>query len=134
MKVKALMSSAGGFSITFFTLIELLGKKAIFECPKCGSEMKLTEKPGRTNGHEWRCRKQGQLNAHDVKKSVWRGSWFECNHLNILQILKITRYWYGRCLQDFVVNEVHVHEHVIVDWFMFCREPCMVTMVNESVP
>ena len=48
--------------------------------------------------------------------------------------MKITIYWCGRCQQDFSVNQVGVHEHAIVDWFMFCREVCMVTMMNESTP
>ena len=88
------------------------------ECPKWGCEMQLSEKPDRTDGFEWRCRKQGKLNAHDVKKSL-RGTWFESRHLSILQTLKITRFWYGWCMQDFLRVEVGVHEQTVVDSYMY---------------
>ena len=80
--------------------------------------MQLSEKPDRTDGFEWRCRKQGKLNAHDVKKSL-RGTWFESRHLSILQTLKITRFWYGWCMQDFLRVEVGVHEQTVVDSYMY---------------
>ncbi|KFM59040.1 hypothetical protein X975_26845, partial [Stegodyphus mimosarum] len=35
---------------------------------------------------------------------------------------------------DSVMQEVKVHEHAVVDWFMFCREVCMTTVINDSVP
>ena len=81
--VKARISSADAYTIAFFTNLELLGNKAVLEwcmkegliakrveCPKCGCEMQLSEKSGKTDGYEWRCRKQGKVNAHVVKKSV----------------------------------------------------------------
>ena len=91
----------------------LIAKRA--ECPKCGCDIKLYEKPGRADGYEWRCRKHRQLNEHDIKRSVKRDSWFESSHLSILQMLKVTKYWHGKCPQDFVRNELGVHEHAIVD-------------------
>ena len=67
--VKSTMALTGAFSIAF-TFFELLGKETFLErcmkegliaktakCLKCGCEMKLSEKPGRTNGYECRCRK-----------------------------------------------------------------------------
>ena len=44
------------------------------ECPKCGCEMQLSEKSGKTDGYEWRCRKQGKVNVHDVKRNVRRNT------------------------------------------------------------
>ena len=41
----------------------------------------------------------------------------------------MTRFWYGRSNEDFVRTE-----HSVVDWCMFCREVCMLIMINESVP
>ena len=123
------------YTIAFFTLLELLGNKSVLEwcmkegliakrveCPKCDCEMQLSEKPGRTDGYEWRCRKKGKVNTHDVKRSVRSGTWFESSHLNIVQILKMTRFWYGLCKQNFIRVELNVGEHTVVDWYMFCRE------------
>ena len=66
--VKAKMSSAGAFTLAFFTPLELLGNKVVIEwcqsegmiaksveCPNCGCEMKLSERRDRTDGYEWRC-------------------------------------------------------------------------------
>ena len=145
---KARMSSAGAYTIiTLFTLLELLGNKAVIECcmnegiiaervecPKCGCDTQLSERCDRTDSYEWRCRKQGKVNAHDVKRSVRRGTWFKSNHLNISKILKMTRFWYMRSKKYFVRQELNVSEHTIVDWCMFCHEVRMLITVNESVP
>ena len=145
--VKARMSSAGAFTLAFFTLLELLRNKGVIEwcmsegmivkrveCPKCGCEMQLSERHDRTDGYEWSCRKRGKVNEHDFKRSVRRSTWFESSHLNICKILKVTRFWYGRSEQNFVRKELNVSEHKVVDWYMFCHKVCMLIMVNESVP
>ena len=85
------------------------------ECPKCGCEMQLSERRDRTDGYEWRCRKQGKVNAHDVKRSVRRGTWFESSHLNLCKILKMTRFLYGRSEHNFVRDELNVGVHTVVD-------------------
>ncbi|KFM62518.1 hypothetical protein X975_17148, partial [Stegodyphus mimosarum] len=105
-----------------------------FVCCKCGENMRLCERKGSMDGFEWRCRKQGKVNAHDVRRSVRKGSWFSHSHLSMCDILRITRCWFLRMGNDSVMQEVKVHEHAVVDWFMFCREVCMTSVINDSVP
>ena len=61
--MKVGMSSAGTYTLAFFTLLKLLGDKAVIEwcmsermiakrvdCPKCGCEMQLRERHNRMDG------------------------------------------------------------------------------------
>ena len=125
--------SSGNKAVLEWCMKEGLIVKRV-ECSKRGCEMQLSEKPGRAEGYEWRCRKQGKLNAHDIKMKIIRDTWFKSSHLSILQILKISRLRYGRCMQDFVRVELGVHEHRIIDSYVFCREGHVVIMINESIP
>ncbi|KFM63342.1 hypothetical protein X975_21443, partial [Stegodyphus mimosarum] len=90
-----------------------------FVCPKCGDNMHLCEIKGSMDGFEWQCRKQGKVNAHDVCKSIRKRSWF--SHLSICDILRITRCCFLKMGNESVIQEVKVHEHAVVDWFMFAE-------------
>ncbi|KAF8788525.1 hypothetical protein HNY73_006557 [Argiope bruennichi] len=48
-------------------------------------------------------------------------------------ILCVTRMWFGRCMNDYVVNELKLNKNTVADWFMFCREVCMNAIANDSV-
>ncbi|XP_035228785.1 LOW QUALITY PROTEIN: nucleolar protein 10-like [Stegodyphus dumicola] len=128
---------------TFITLLEVQRKHAMIEwcmkvgliatcfvCPKCGDHMHLCERKGSKEGFEWRCRKQGPMNVHGVCRSIKKGSWF--SHLSLCDILIITRCCFLKMGNESLMQEVKVHEHSAVDWFMFCREVCMMTVYLYS--
>lgn len=129
------------YSVSYFALLQIYGKKAVlqwcmqegliaskYECPKCGNNMKLTMKANLTDGYVWRCR----LNEHDVSRSVRKGSWFDSGNLSICVILRLTRNWFGQCMQKYCMAEVKVAEHTSCDWYNFCREVCMTVFLNEN--
>ncbi|GFR04131.1 putative transposase-like protein [Trichonephila clavata] len=35
-------------------------------------------------------------------------------------------------MNEFVVNDLKINKNTVVDWYMFCREVCMIACVNES--
>ncbi|GFU67482.1 mitotic-spindle organizing protein 2A [Trichonephila clavipes] len=37
-------------------------------------------------------------------------------------------------MNEFAVKDVRVNKNTVVDWYMFCREVCMVAVLNESEP
>ncbi|GFY13242.1 hypothetical protein TNCV_2335061 [Trichonephila clavipes] len=37
----------------------------------------------------------------------------------------LTRYWFGKSMNAFVVNYLKVKKNTVADWYMFCREVCM---------
>ncbi|GFV59533.1 mitotic-spindle organizing protein 2A [Trichonephila clavipes] len=129
----------------FFLLLGQQGNKAVldwvmkeglipsrYECPKCKKDMRLVERKGTIDGFEWRCRVQSKENPHFVCRSVRKGTWFSDSRLSICVILRLTRYWFGKSMNEFVVNDLKINKNTVVDWYMFCREVCMVACVNES--
>ncbi|GFT39876.1 mitotic-spindle organizing protein 2A [Trichonephila clavipes] len=129
----------------FFVLLGTKGKKETlewcmkanliashYECPKCKKNMRLQERKGTVDGYEWRCRNQSKDNRHDVVRSVRKGTWFSESKLAITIILRLTRYWFGKSMNAFVVNDLKVNKNTVVDWYMFCREVCMLACVKES--
>ena len=129
-----------------FTLLNARGKKEVlewcmkekliassYECPKCKEPMKLCERKSvALDGYEWRCRKKG-VNAHDVCRSARKNLWFSHCKLSIYDILRLTKCWFGRCMNEFVVNEIKVNKTTVVDWYVFCREVCLNEIMNNSV-
>ncbi|GFX45474.1 mitotic-spindle organizing protein 2A [Trichonephila clavipes] len=102
----------------FFVLLGTKGKKETlewcmkanliasrYECPRCKKEMRLQERKGTVDGYEWRCRSQSKDNPHDVVRIVRKGTWFSESKLAITTILCLTRYWFGKSMNAFVVND-----------------------------
>ncbi|GFX99018.1 mitotic-spindle organizing protein 2A [Trichonephila clavipes] len=132
-------------TIGFFVLLGTKGKKETlewcmkanliasrYECPRCKKEMSLQERKGTVDGYEWRCRSQSKDNPHDFVRSVRKGTWFSESKLGITIILCLTRYWFGKSMNAFMVNDLKVNKNTVVDWYMFCREVCMIACVKES--
>ncbi|GFW49782.1 mitotic-spindle organizing protein 2A [Trichonephila clavipes] len=129
----------------FFVLLGTKGKKETlewcmkanliasrYECPRCKKEMSFQERKGTVDGYEWRCRSQSKDNPHDVVRSVRKGIWFSESKLGITIILRLTRYWFGKSMNAFVVNDLKVNKNTVLNWYMFCREVCMLACVKES--
>ncbi|GFY12653.1 mitotic-spindle organizing protein 2A [Trichonephila clavipes] len=105
----------------FFVLLGTKGKKETLEwCMKANliasrceylqfkKNMRLQERKGTVDGYEWRCRNQSKDNRHDVVRSVRKGTWFSESKLAII-ILRLTRYWFGKSMNAFVVNDLKVN-------------------------
>ncbi|GFU09821.1 mitotic-spindle organizing protein 2A [Trichonephila clavipes] len=73
------------------------------------------------------------VNTHDVCRSIRKNSWFSNSKLSMYDSLRVTKMWFGRCMNDYVVNELKLNKNTVIDLFMFCREVCMNAVVNESV-
>ncbi|GFW56742.1 hypothetical protein TNCV_4068221 [Trichonephila clavipes] len=76
--------------------------------------MRLQERKGTVDGYEWRCRNQSKDNRHDVVRSVRKGTWFSESKLAITIILRLTRYWFGKSMNAFVVND----DLTVTSWWM----------------
>ncbi|GFV35308.1 uncharacterized protein TNCV_3203401 [Trichonephila clavipes] len=85
-----------------------------YECPRCKKEMRFQERKGTVDGYEWRCRSQSKDNSHDVVRSVRKGTWFSESKLAITIILRLTRYWFGKSMNAFVVNA----DLTVTSWWM----------------
>ncbi|GFT73201.1 hypothetical protein TNCV_87071 [Trichonephila clavipes] len=67
---------------------------------------------GTVDGYEWRCRNQSKDNRHDVVRSVRKGTWFSESKLAITIIFRLTRYWFGKSMNAFVVNDLKVNKNM----------------------
>ncbi|GFX97375.1 mitotic-spindle organizing protein 2A [Trichonephila clavipes] len=111
----------------FFVLLGTKGKKETlewcmkanliasrYECPRCKKEMRLQKRKGTVDGYEWRCRSQSKDNPHDIVRSVRKGTWFSESKLAITITLRLTRYWFGKSMNAFVVND----DLTVTSWWM----------------
>ncbi|GFX87167.1 uncharacterized protein TNCV_2059381 [Trichonephila clavipes] len=110
-------------TIGFFVLLGTKGKKETlewcmkanliasrYECPRCKKNMRLQKRT--VDGYEWRCRNQSKDNRHDIVRSVRKGTWFSESKLAITIILRLTRYWFGKSMNAFVVNDLKVNKNM----------------------
>ncbi|GFW03004.1 hypothetical protein TNCV_156241 [Trichonephila clavipes] len=74
--------------------------------------MRLQKRKGTVDGYEWRCRNQSKDNRHDVVRSVRKGTWFSESKLAINIILRLTRYWFGKSMNEFVMNDLKVNKNM----------------------
>ncbi|GFW22806.1 uncharacterized protein TNCV_2380212 [Trichonephila clavipes] len=74
--------------------------------------MRLQKRKGTVDGYEWRCRNQSKDNRHDVVRSVRKGTWFSESKLAITIILRLTRYWFGKSMNEFVMNDLKVNKNM----------------------
>ncbi|GFW24354.1 hypothetical protein TNCV_606001 [Trichonephila clavipes] len=74
--------------------------------------MSLQKRKGTVDGYEWRCRNQSKDNRHDVVRSVRKGTWFNESKLAITIILRLTRYWFGKSMNEFVMNDLKVNKNM----------------------
>ncbi|GBO43441.1 hypothetical protein AVEN_241714-1 [Araneus ventricosus] len=100
-KHRAAESQAGLFDLEYLYGLKKGSKEDVIEwcmsmnfiakeyvCPTCGVKMVLTERDG-SDGYGWVCRKFG-VNAHHVKRSVRKGSWFDESKLSMPEVMILT--------------------------------------------
>ncbi|GFV17334.1 hypothetical protein TNCV_148021 [Trichonephila clavipes] len=79
--------------------------------------MRLQVRKGTVDGYEWRCRHQSKDNRLDVVRSVRKGTWFSESKLAKTIILRLTRYWFGKSMNAFVVNDLKVNKRRVKGQF-----------------
>ncbi|GBN20309.1 hypothetical protein AVEN_181794-1 [Araneus ventricosus] len=115
--------------INFCMKMDLIAKEYI--CPACDEKMELIECVTPEDGFIWCCRKYG-LNAHHIKRSVRKGSWFECSNLSMPEVLFFTYLWVKKTSNGWIVDELNVSEPIVVDWKSFRREVCVNMIIRGS--
>ncbi|GBO15184.1 hypothetical protein AVEN_38646-1 [Araneus ventricosus] len=115
--------------IDFCMKMDLIAKEYV--CPACNEKMELSECSTLEDGFIWCCRKYGQ-NAHHIKRSVRKGSWFECSHLSMPEVLIFTYLFVKKTSNEWIVDELIVSELTVLDWKSFCREVCIDMIIRGS--
>ena len=81
-----------------------------------------------SDGWIWRCAKS----SCRKKKSIRTGSFFSGIHLTIPQALKLIYWWCMGCREEFVGHQVGISLQTVVDYYSFCREICMESLLNAN--
>ena len=100
-------------------------------CDVCQSSMNCVECDDRSDGFVWQCRKQIGKKRHRVEKSIREGSWFEKSNFSIEEVIKFTYWWCQGLDQWQIKQQLGLGSHTAVDWDMFCRELCEVTIFEK---
>ncbi|GBN72067.1 hypothetical protein AVEN_19977-1 [Araneus ventricosus] len=85
----------------------------VYVCPTCGEKMVLTGRDG-LDGYSWVCRKFG-VNAHHVRRSVRKGSWFDESRLSIPEVLILKYLRVKKTSNEWIVDKMNVSEPTVVD-------------------
>ena len=101
-------------------------------CPVCGENMELVECTDRSDGYKWECRKRANNKRHKSTVSIRKGSWFEQSNLTLEEIIKFTYWWSEGLTQEQIKKQLHINANTAIDWDMFCRETCEVTIQKKS--
>ncbi|GFU71276.1 hypothetical protein TNCV_3782611 [Trichonephila clavipes] len=83
-----------------------------YECSRRTKNMRLQKRKGTVDGYEWRYRNQSKDNRHDVVRRVRKGTWFSESKLAITIILRLTRYWFDKSMNEFVMNDLKVNKNM----------------------
>lgn len=132
------MTSGRKINLKFLYDLGNNGKKAVidwcmheglisnmYKCPVCAKGMSLVERNDRSDGFEWVCRVKG-ANAHHIKRSIRKGSWFEESHLSMMEILIFTWMWVYGANSEMIKTELNINnDKTITDWKNFCRDVCV---------
>ena len=68
---------------------------------------------------------------HWCERSIREGSWFENANMTLEEVMKFTYWWCQDLDQWQIKKQLGIGSHAAVDWDMFCREVCEVTLFEN---
>ena len=117
------------------TLIEWLKKYGLLAkevlCHNCKEKMKCVLCKDRLDGLKFECRGKG-TKRHRMERSIRQNTWFEKSNMTLHEILKLTYWWSIGLTQEQIMLQLQISSSTVVDWCMFCREVCEVTIEKGS--
>ena len=119
-------------TIDWLKHIGLLASETL--CPTCFTPMRWTTCMDRSDGFKYECRGGQAVKRHRVEQSIRHGSWFEKSNLTLQEVMKITYWWCADFCESQVKTQLRINSNTIVDWSMFCREICELSIVRRTEP
>lgn len=104
--------------------------KQVF-CPKCKEIMRWTQCDDRSDGFKYEGRGK-TVKQHRVEVSIRQGTWFEKSNMTLKEILKLTYWWTVGLKESQITQQLRLSPNTAVDWCMFCREVCEVSIAQKS--
>ena len=101
-------------------------------CPMCSNPMMWTTCKDRSDGYKYECPRGQGAKRYRVEQSIRHGSWFEKSNLTLQEIIKITFWWCADLRENQIKTQLRINDNTIVDWSMFCREICELSILRSS--
>ena len=105
----------------------------------CGKFMTLKKTNDSRDVLQWRCRRvhtvhkaKMQYKVKDVKLSICYNSWLIDSRLPLENILELIYLWAQGFAHSEVMHELKLSKKTVTEWFLFFREACMYSVMENS--
>ena len=107
----------------------------------CGQLMTLKRTNDSRDVFQWRCRRvhtvhkaKMQYKVKDVKLSIRYNSWLIDSKLPVENILELIYLWSQGFTHSEVMHELKLSKKTVTEWFLFFREACIYSVMENSQP
>lgn len=94
--------------------------------------MNWTRCTDRSDCYKFECRGGKGKKRHRIERSIKQNSWFEKSNLPLEEVIKFTYWSCSNLTQEQIMTQLRISTNTVVNWSMFCREVCEVTIERES--
>ena len=105
----------------------------------CGKEMQLKVTNDGKDKFQWHCRRTHTLHKHDgsykvkdIKLSKCHQSWLVDSKLSLETVLEFVYLWSQGFTHSEVMHELKLSKKTVMEWFMFFRESCIYSVMEQS--
>ena len=105
----------------------------------CGKEMQLKVTNDSKDKFQWHCCKAhtlhkdyGSYKVKDIKLSIRHQSWLVNSKLSLETVLEFVYLWSQGFTHSEVMHELKLSKKTVTEWFMFFRECCIYSVMEQS--
>ena len=120
--------------------VSCLGPLVAGECQGgCSKQMQLKVTNDSKDKFQWHCRSTDTLHKHggsykvkDIKLSIRHQSWLVDSKLSLETVLEFVYLWSQGFTHSEVMHELKLSKKTVMEWFMFFRESCIYSVMEQS--
>ena len=105
----------------------------------CSKEMQLKVTNDSKDKFQWHCCKAhtlhkdyGSYKVKDIKLSIRHQSWLVDSKLSLETVLELVYLWSQGFTHSEVMHELKLSKKTVIEWFMFFRECCIYSVMEQS--
>jgi len=105
----------------------------------CDHDMILKKTNDSKDIMQWRCRKVHKVHMNnmtykikDVKLSIRHNSWLVDTKISLETVLELIYLWSQGFTHSEVMHELKLSNKTVTEWFMFLREACINSVMDQS--
>ena len=105
----------------------------------CSKQMQLKVTNDSKDKFQWHCHRAHTLHQHDgtykvkdIKLSIRHQSWLVDSKLSFETVLEFVYLWSQGFTHSEVMHELKLSKKTVMEWFMFFRESCIYSVMEQS--